>query len=87
MVINQMELDQPKNMQALEKLLSGIEAMKPKMVVCIGPFFSEQVLESETFDDFKKYFEQLGQIVKEKMLVHLRDEAEWIFVPSGSDPG
>jgi hypothetical protein len=64
-VINQMELDDPKQIKALEKLLVGIDGMRPKLVVCIGKFFSEKVLETETFEDFKKYFEALGQVVKD----------------------
>ena len=61
--------------------------MKPKLVVCVGNFFSERVKETQTFEDFKKYFEAFGQIVKNNNLVTLRDETEWIFVPSMNDPG
>lgn len=86
-IINQLELDQPKQLRAFEKLMVGLETMLPKMIICIGHFFSEKILETDPFDSFKNYFEQLGQIVKEKALVHLRDTTEWIFVPSIDDPG
>ena len=34
----------------MEKLLVGIEAMKPRVVVCIGRLFSERASESDSTD-------------------------------------
>jgi hypothetical protein len=46
-LVNQIEIDLPKQLRALEKLLVGLESMKPKMIVCSGRLFSERATENE----------------------------------------
>ena len=86
-IINQMELDKPSQLKALERLLQGLETMLPRMIICIGRFFSDAVNETESYSSFQGYFEALGAIVKDNKLVHLRDTTEWVFVPNMEDPG
>ena len=86
-VVNVLELDEPRQLKALEKLLDGLEMMRPKMIVCVGRFFSEQNNEIESFEKFKGYLEKFGGIVREKELANLRDFTEWIFIPAIDDPG
>ena len=86
-VVNCMELDNPKQIEALTILLQGLETMRPKLIICVGKFFSEQINESESYDKLKGYFEKFGSIVRDKELVNLRDFSEWIFVPAIDDPG
>ena len=61
--------------------------MRPKIIVFVGRFFSEQNSESESYEKFRGYLEKLGGIVRDKELANLRDFSEWIFIPSIDDPG
>lgn len=58
--LNQIELDNPKSLRALEKLLDGLEAMRPRMIIVTGRLYTERACENENFDKFKGYVEQLG---------------------------
>ena len=48
---------------------------------------SDQNRDKESFESIRGYFEQLGNIVRDKGCDYLRDHTEWIFVPSPEDPG
>jgi hypothetical protein len=69
----------------LEKLCEGLEAMRPRIVVVTGRIFTEHASENDSFDRFKSYVEQLGNICKDKK--NLLELTEWVFVPSVDDPG
>ena len=61
--------------------------MRPKLIVCIGRFFSEQRNETDSFEKFKGYLDKFGAIVRDKELHNLREMTEWIFIPAIDDPG
>lgn len=61
--------------------------MLPSIIVCMGRFVSDQNREKESFESIRGYFEQLGNIVRDKGCDYLRDHTEWIFIPSLEDPG
>ena len=61
--------------------------MLPSIIIMAGCFVSEQARHTQSFGQIRGYFEQLGNIVREKELEYLRDHTEWIFVPSINDPG
>lgn len=84
-LLNQVEFDNPKSIKALEKLCEGLEAMRPRIVVVTGRIFTEHASENDSFDRFKSYVEQLGNICKDKK--NLLELTEWVFVPSIDDPG
>lgn len=65
----------------------GLEDMRPEVIVMVGDFISQENIETESFDKFKYYFEQIGTIVRENGLVCLRDLTQWIIMPSPNDPG
>jgi hypothetical protein len=62
-----------RSLRGLKKLLEGVESMKPRMVVCIGRFFSQEKASSGSYDLFAQYFEDFGNIVRDNELVNLRD--------------
>ena len=59
--------------------------MRPEIVVLIGSFISQENTESESFEKFKMYFEQVGQLIRENEC--LRELTQWILMPSMDDPG
>ena len=82
-----MELDSNRSVKLLEQLLVGLEAMRPKMIVVAGRYFSDVVNETAPYDKFKDYFEAVGNIVRDENLLCLRDHTQWVFIPSIADPG
>ena len=61
-----MEVDSARQLKAVEKLMIGLEQMKPKMIVITGRLFSEQATHAGSTEQFKQYVEALAQIVKDK---------------------
>ena len=61
--------------------------MLPSIVVCAGKFISEQSRDSQSFEQIRGYFEQFGNIIRDKNFEYLRDHTEWIFIPALDDPG
>jgi hypothetical protein len=59
--------------------------MRPEVVVLMGSFISQENTESESFEKFKMYFEQVGQLIRENEC--LRDLTQWVLMPSMDDPG
>ena len=74
-------------MRALEQLLEVLDGMMPSIIVCAGRFISEQNRDRESFEQIRGYFEQFGNIVRERSFEYLRDHTEWIFIPALEDPG
>jgi hypothetical protein len=81
------DLDQPKQLERLKRLLEGLETMCPEMIVVCGRLFSEQATETESASRFKSYIETLATITKDLGCVNLKDHTEWVFVPSIEDAG
>jgi hypothetical protein len=75
------------NVGYLKTLLMGLEEMRPEVIVFIGSFVSQENTESESVENFKMYFEQIGTIVRENELVCIRDLSQWVLMPSLEDPG
>jgi len=42
-IISDPKLDNQKAMRSMKRLLEGVEGMKPRMIVCAGRFFSDEV--------------------------------------------
>ena len=61
--------------------------MRPDIIVLIGDFISQKIAEKLPYDQFRQYFDTIGQIVKDSNFQCLRDQTQWIFVPSVDDPG
>lgn len=74
-------------MHALEKLLEVLDGMLPTIIVCAGRFVSEQNRDRESYESIRGYFEQFGNIIREKQYDYLRDHTQWIFIPALGDPG
>lgn len=58
--------------------------MQPRIVVMIGSLFSTKNASSA---DFSGYLENFGDIIRHNNYVNLRENTEWIFIPSQQDPG
>ena len=84
-LLNLIELDNTKQLKALEQLFTGIETMQPQLIVCTGRFFSERACENDSFTQLKRYVERLAGICKD--FTHLLNISEWVFVPSLEEPG
>mmetsp|Transcript_7308 Transcript_7308/g.10309 ORF Transcript_7308/g.10309 Transcript_7308/m.10309 type:complete len:118 (-) Transcript_7308:602-955(-) len=74
-------------MRVLEQLLKTLEGMLPSIIICTGRFISEQSRYRVTHEQAREYFEQLGNIIRDRAFDYLRDHTEWIFVPALDDPG
>jgi len=61
--------------------------MRPEMIVLIGDFLSQRIAEKLPYEAFKTYFDTISQIVKDNDLRCLRDQTQWVFMPSIDDPG
>jgi thiamine pyrophosphokinase len=61
--------------------------MRPEIIVIVGDFLSQRIAEKLPFDSFRVYFDTIAQIVKDNEFKCLRDQTQWIFVPSLDDPG
>jgi hypothetical protein len=57
------------------------------MIILVGDFLSQRIAEKLPYDQFKPHFDFIPQIVKDNDLKCLRDQTQWIFVPSLDDPG
>ena len=86
-MLSEVHLDNPRQMRALEQLFETLEGMLPSIIVIAGRFISEQNRYRVTNDQARDYFEQLGNIVRERSFEYLRDHTEWVFVPALDDPG
>ena len=86
-MLSEVHLDNPRQMRALEQLFETLEGMLPSIIVIAGRFISEQSRYRVSNDQARDYFEQLGNIVRERSFEYLRDHTEWVFVPALDDPG
>ena len=86
-MLSEVHLDNPRQMRALEQLFETLEGMLPSIIVIAGRFISEQNRYRVSNDQARDYFEQLGNIVRERSFEYLRDHTEWVFVPALDDPG
>ena len=86
-MLSEVHLDNPRQMRALEQLFETLEGMLPSIIVIAGRFISEQNRYRVSNDQARDYFEQLGNIVRERSFEYLREHTEWIFVPALDDPG
>eukprot|EP00347_Sterkiella_histriomuscorum_P020272 403338437 len=86
-ILSQLELDSVNTQKNLPQLLEGLESMKADIIVLVGNFISQKLSEKLSYDQFKTYFESIGQVVRENNLTFLRDSTQWIFIPSVDDPG
>ena len=86
-MLSEVHLDNPRQMRALEQLFETLEGMLPSIIVIAGRFISEQNRYRVSNDQARDYFEQLGNIVRDRSFEYLRDHTEWVFVPALDDPG
>ena len=86
-VLSEVHLDCPRQMRALEQLFETLEGMLPSIIVVAGRFISEQNRYRVSHEQARDYFEQLGNIIRERSFDYLRDHTEWVFVPALDDPG
>lgn len=86
-VISQIELDLATTQKALPQLLTGLEEMRPHIIVVMGDFVSQRIADKTPYEGFRQYFESISQIAKDNSLTCLKEQTEWIFVPSVDDPG
>lgn len=71
----------------MRRLLEGLEAMCPEMIVVCGRLFTERASETESTEQFKSYVEALASMIRDLGCVNLRDHTHWVFVPSIDDAG
>jgi len=86
-ILSIIELDQPRQVERMRRLLEGLEAMCPEMIVICGRLFTEHANETESTDKFKSYVDAISQIIRDMNCIYLRDHTEWVFVPSIEDAG
>jgi hypothetical protein len=86
-VISQIELDLATTQKALAQLLAGLEEMRPHIIVIMGDFVSQRISDKMPYEGFRQYFESISQIARDNSLTCLKEQTEWIFVPSVDDPG
>lgn len=86
-MLSELHLDNVRQMRALEQLFESLEGMLPSVIVCTGRFISELNRFHASNEQVKDYFEQLGNIIRDKSFDYLRDHTQWIFVPGLDDPG
>lgn len=68
-------------------MFTGLEEMRPEVILLIGDYISQENNETQSFDKFRQYFEAVGAIIRENGLVCLRDLTQWVLMPSPNDPG
>lgn len=73
-IVNQIEIDQARQYNAIKSLFQGLESMKPEMLVLVGKFISNENNESATHEQLRDHFEQLGSVVRDLDLEFLRDK-------------
>ena len=72
-MLSEIHLDSVRQMRALEQLFESLEGMLPSVIVLAGRFISEQNRFQVSNDQARDYFEQLGNIIREKSFDYLRD--------------